>query len=98
LSPLDRIVIKADNRVCADCAAHEPKWASTNLGIFICIRCSGVHRSLGVHISKVCSLVIDSWSPEHIAFVSKRGNLVANKEYEASVPHTYKKPHLDSTM
>lgn len=41
------------NDVCAECNAPEPDWASLNLGILLCIECSGVHRNLGVHISKV---------------------------------------------
>lgn len=41
------------NDICAECSAPEPDWASLNLGILICIECSGVHRNLGVHISKV---------------------------------------------
>jgi hypothetical protein len=42
----------------------EPEWASINLGILICLECSGVHRSLGTHISKVRSLTLDKWDPE----------------------------------
>ena len=34
-------------------SCRAPRWASVNLGIFVCIQCSGIHRSLGVHISKV---------------------------------------------
>ena len=41
------------NDLCAECSAPEPYWASLNLGILLCIECSGVHRNLGVHISKV---------------------------------------------
>ena len=41
------------NDLCAECSAPEPDWASLNLGILLCIECSGVHRNLGVHISKV---------------------------------------------
>ena len=39
--------------VVAHFSCRGPRWASVNLGIFICMECSGIHRSLGVHISKV---------------------------------------------
>jgi len=41
------------NDLCAECSSPEPDWASLNLGILMCIECSGAHRNLGVHISKV---------------------------------------------
>lgn len=41
------------NDQCAECSASDPDWASLNLGILVCIECSGIHRNLGVHISKV---------------------------------------------
>lgn len=41
------------NDSCAECRSPDPDWASLNLGILICIECSGAHRNLGVHISKV---------------------------------------------
>lgn len=41
------------NDACAECNAPDPDWASLNLGVLMCIECSGVHRNLGVHISKV---------------------------------------------
>lgn len=46
------------NDKCADCDAPEPDWASLNLGVLVCIECSGIHRNLGVHISKVCHLCL----------------------------------------
>lgn len=49
------------NEFCADCQAPNPVWASLNLGTLICIECSGIHRNLGSHISKVRSLDLDDW-------------------------------------
>ena len=54
----------AGNTQCADCSGSNPTWASINLGIMLCIECSGIHRSLGVHISKVRSVQLDDWEPE----------------------------------
>eukprot|EP00249_Psilotum_nudum_P019302 c27186_g1_i1 orf=520-3096(-) len=72
------------NDVCADCNSPEPDWASLNLGILLCIECSGVHRNLGVHISKVRSLMLDVkvWEPSVIALFQSLGNLFANSIWE----------------
>uniref|UniRef100_A0A2P2LTL6 ADP-ribosylation factor GTPase-activating protein AGD3 n=1 Tax=Rhizophora mucronata TaxID=61149 RepID=A0A2P2LTL6_RHIMU len=51
--PIDVLRRVCGNDKCADCGASEPDWASLNLGVLVCIECSGVHRNLGVHISKV---------------------------------------------
>lgn len=51
--PIELLRKVCGNEVCADCGALEPDWASLNLGVLVCIECSGVHRNLGVHISKV---------------------------------------------
>jgi hypothetical protein len=44
----------------------DPRWASHNLGVFLCIRCGGLHRRMGTHISKVKSVSMDSWTMEQI--------------------------------
>uniref|UniRef100_A0A3Q3WK48 Arf-GAP with coiled-coil, ANK repeat and PH domain-containing protein n=1 Tax=Mola mola TaxID=94237 RepID=A0A3Q3WK48_MOLML len=54
------------NHLCCDCEEEEPRWASVNLGVTMCIECSGIHRSLGVHLSKVRSLTLDSWEAEQL--------------------------------
>ena len=50
------------NAKCAECNEENPEWASVNLGILLCQECCGIHRSMGVHISKVKSLLLDHWS------------------------------------
>lgn len=72
------------NSRCCDCGNTDPKWASINLGITLCIACSGVHRSLGVHYSKVRSLTLDVWEPEILRVMIELGNDVINRVYEAN--------------
>lgn len=77
------------NETCVDCRSGQATWASVNLGILVCIDCSGVHRSLGTHISVVKSVTLDSWRPEWIAQVQKIGNNRANAFFERHVPPKY---------
>lgn len=74
------------NRVCADCKTQKhPRWASWNLGIFVCIRCSGIHRGMGTHISRVKSVDLDSWTDEQLAVMLRWGNRRANRYWEAKL-------------
>ncbi|KAA3454042.1 ADP-ribosylation factor GTPase-activating protein AGD4-like isoform X3 [Gossypium australe] len=75
------------NDVCAECSAVEPDWASLNLGILLCIECSGVHRNLGVHISKVRSLTLDVkvWEPSIVELFCTLGNAYCNSIWEGSL-------------
>ncbi|KAK0629115.1 putative GTPase activating protein for Arf-domain-containing protein [Bombardia bombarda] len=74
------------NKVCADCKRNKhPRWASWNLGIFICIRCSGIHRGMGTHISRVKSVDLDSWTDEQLQSILSWGNARANKYWEAKL-------------
>ncbi|GAO16325.1 hypothetical protein UVI_02017120 [Ustilaginoidea virens] len=63
----------------------DPRWASWNLGIFVCIRCSGIHRGMGTHISRVKSVDLDAWTDEQVQSVLVWGNARANKYWEAKL-------------
>lgn len=96
---LDNLMRQAGNKYCADCGSSDPKWVSSSLGVFICIKCSGIHRSLGVHISKVLSLNLDDWTDEQVdSLVNLGGNTVINKKYEACLPTYVKKPKPNSSI
>lgn len=86
--PIDLLRRVPGNDVCADCSSPEPDWASLNLGILLCIECSGVHRNLGVHISKVRSLTLDVkvWEPSVINLFQSVGNLFGNSVWEELIP------------
>ncbi|KAK5132559.1 hypothetical protein LTR08_008876 [Meristemomyces frigidus] len=69
------------NDRCADCSTKNPGWASWNLGVFLCMRCAGLHRKLGTHVSKVKSLSMDSWTTEQVDSMKKTGNVEGNRRY-----------------
>ncbi|XP_075274174.1 arf-GAP with coiled-coil, ANK repeat and PH domain-containing protein 2 isoform X7 [Opisthocomus hoazin] len=96
-SALQRVQCIPGNAACCDCGLADPRWASINLGITLCIECSGIHRSLGVHFSKVRSLTLDSWEPELLKLMCELGNDVINRIYEAKLEKVgVKKPQPGS--
>nr|DAD42703.1 TPA_asm: hypothetical protein HUJ06_000933 [Nelumbo nucifera] len=98
LERLEELMNQPGNRICADCGSPEPKWVSLNHGIFICIKCSGVHRSLGAHISKVLSVKLDLWTDDQVdLMVALGGNTTVNMKYEAFL-QDIKKPRPDSSI
>ncbi|XP_065268996.1 arf-GAP with GTPase, ANK repeat and PH domain-containing protein 1 isoform X3 [Emys orbicularis] len=84
------------NSHCVDCEAQDPDWASLNLGALMCIECSGIHRNLGTHLSRVRSLDLDDWPIELIKVMSSIGNELANSVWEESSQGRMK-PSSDST-
>ena len=79
----------------------DPDWASLSFGIIICIKCSGIHRSLGVHLSKVRSLALDFWNPEHVELMKCIGNerswSIFEEGYDEAVDGP-QKPEEDSSQ
>lgn len=78
-------IVRADdnNRRCCDCGKRNPTWASTNLGCFMCLECSGIHRAIGVHITKIKSITLDKWTRNEVDHMKKVGNRIHNARWEA---------------
>ncbi|XP_032383382.1 stromal membrane-associated protein 1 isoform X2 [Etheostoma spectabile] len=95
---LSKLLREEHNKFCADCEAKGPRWASWNLGVFMCIRCAGIHRNLGVHISRVKSVNLDQWTSEQIQSMVDMGNSRAKQLYEAYLPENFRRPQTDQAV
>uniref|UniRef100_A0A8C4S2H3 ArfGAP with SH3 domain, ankyrin repeat and PH domain 1a n=1 Tax=Erpetoichthys calabaricus TaxID=27687 RepID=A0A8C4S2H3_ERPCA len=86
------------NDVCCDCGAQDPKWLSTNLGILTCIECSGIHREMGVHISRIQSMELDKLGTSELLLAKNVGNSSFNEIMEGNLPCPSPKPTPTSDM
>ncbi|XP_041101250.1 arf-GAP with SH3 domain, ANK repeat and PH domain-containing protein 1-like isoform X2 [Polyodon spathula] len=86
------------NEVCCDCGAQDPKWLSTNLGILTCIECSGTHREMGVHISRIQSMELDKLGTSELLLAKNVGNYSFNEIMEGNLPCPSPKPTPSSDM
>ena len=98
MAALKKLLQRKENSVCADCGLKgpgaRPTWASVNCGVFLCLRCAGIHRSLGTHVSQVRSCSLDMWHFSQLECVACcGGNEVANRYWEYGLEG---KPLLDT--
>lgn len=101
---LKALMNKPENQVCSDCPERQPRWASLivpppgsppgslPIGAFCCLECSGSHRRLGVHISFVRSITLDSWKEKEVLAMENGGNAKVNAIFEAHLNNPAAKP------
>ena len=82
LVTINKLLKLPENKYCADCKKISPSWASVNLGVFVCINCSGCHREIGVHITKIRSVNLDVWPKDVLKNFKKINNEIANAYWE----------------
>ena len=71
---IPEILNQEGNSTCVDCGSEKPKWASMNNGVFLCLKCAGIHRGFGMSVSLIRSLQIDSWTEKQLLYLTKGGN------------------------
>jgi len=77
-----QLLLLPENKYCFDCRSKNPKWCSSNIGVFLCYQCTARHRSMGVHISFVRSLKMDRWKRKELKAMELGGNKNVLEYYE----------------
>ena len=94
---INQLLKKPENKLCADCKRTSPTWASVNLGVFVCINCSGCHREIGVHVTKIRSTNLDVWPQDVLDNFKIINNKIANKYWECKLKKfNFKSLHSDN--
>ncbi|KAH6891754.1 hypothetical protein BKA70DRAFT_1408475 [Coprinopsis sp. MPI-PUGE-AT-0042] len=94
---LVELCTRPGNDICADCKARNPRWASWNLGIFICVTCASIHRKIGTHITKVKSVTMDTWTNEQVDSMKNMGNVKSNDIFNPNEVRHPPPPDLDDS-
>lgn len=89
-----RLLSKPENSFCADCKAKGASWTSMSYGVFICINCSGIHRSFGMQVTRVRSTKLDSWNKADAKIMEIVGNKIANMYWEHQLHGDNKNPTI----
>lgn len=92
-NPIKALMSRTENQQCADCLSPRPDWASSTFGAFICLKCSGIHRGLGTHITLVRSCTLDSWTDNMLEIMEKVGNRKLNEYWECNLPTNFCRPN-----
>jgi stromal membrane-associated protein len=87
---INKLLQQPQNKHCADCNAENPTWASINIGVFVCINCAGIHRQLGVSLSKIKSITLDIIQQDVVNALKCVNNEIVNKYWEAKVENKNK--------
>jgi len=97
-SILRQVIKLPGNDKCVDCnSTKDPTWLSTNFGVLVCIECSGIHREMGVHVSRIQSLTLDNIGTSQLLLARVMSNHSFNDIVEATL-RPNQKPSPSASM